>query len=362
MKRMGAIKDICCLGVGLIFFANTFAQSVQVKLSSDSTRLRLGEQTTISLEATHSPSQQVILPGLMDTLNGLEVVRYLGLDTVTVGTNMITQILNLRVTSFDSGLYKVGPLPVVVNQQDTVYSNELVVYYNSIQVDPQGEIRPIKGPANAPISLADILPWVLGLFLIIGIITAIITYYKKKKKEPEPEVAPVKVYVPPHIIAFRKIEELEEKKLWQKGEVKSYYVDLTDIVREYIEKQFNILALESTTDEILDSLGHKQIDFKQKRILQELLQTSDLVKFAKSKPNASKNMNAVELAKSFVNLTKQEEALSDEKNNAIEDDQAIDNKDKQASSSSHAEFSEFTPASNMSHSDKHDNGQNGTKA
>ena len=86
------------------------------------------------------------------------------------------------------------------------------------------------------------------------------------------------------------LETLEKKELWQKGEVKAYYSELTDIARNYIEEAIEIPAMESTTSELIQGLRaasvKKKMTLSQEIIenLERVLKQADLVKFAKSKP------------------------------------------------------------------------------
>ncbi|PIE99005.1 MAG: hypothetical protein CR961_01375, partial [Polaribacter sp.] len=96
--------------------------------------------------------------------------------------------------------------------------------------------------------------------------------------------------IPPYELAIQELKALDEKLLWQNNKIKEYYSELTDILRTYIEDEFGVPALESTSDEIVKKLSRlhrkKQIIAPNETLnrLSKLLQTSDLVKFAKMKP------------------------------------------------------------------------------
>lgn len=98
--------------------------------------------------------------------------------------------------------------------------------------------------------------------------------------------------LPPYDEAIYKLNELDEKLLWQNNKVKEYYSELTEIVRGYIERELKVPALEKTTDEIIETLKDfneaETISTSKETIdkLKALLQEADLVKFAKSKPLA----------------------------------------------------------------------------
>jgi hypothetical protein len=87
--------------------------------------------------------------------------------------------------------------------------------------------------------------------------------------------------------------------------IKQYYTKLTDIVRKYLEHRFNILAMESTSDEIFDSIKDiKIIESQAQGYLENLLRLADFVKFAKAQPLPDENENSWNNAYNFVLDTK----------------------------------------------------------
>ena len=112
------------------------------------------------------------------------------------------------------------------------------------------------------------------------------------RKRKETEDAPTYRTLPPFEEAILRLNELDEKLLWQNNKIKEYYSELTEIVRGYIERELKVPALENTTDEVLamikDFKNADSIETSKETIkkLKDLLQEADLVKFAKSKPLA----------------------------------------------------------------------------
>jgi len=98
--------------------------------------------------------------------------------------------------------------------------------------------------------------------------------------------------------------QLEAEKLWQKGEIKLYHSKLTEIIREYIEYRFHVLALESTTEEILERFKEGQINDELFDKLRTMLELADLVKFARQRPLPDEHTKSMELAHEFVRATR----------------------------------------------------------
>ena len=89
------------------------------------------------------------------------------------------------------------------------------------------------------------------------------------------------------------------------GEIKEYHAELSETIRRYIEERFNFIALELTTHEIIEILKTKVMK-KESLKIKDILERADLAKFAKSKPVDDENIDSMNIAKNFIQLTKQE--------------------------------------------------------
>jgi len=187
----------------------------------------------------------------------------------------------------------------------------------SPDIDPDQDIKAIKPPIHAPVTFAEIAPWLGGGLLLVLIVILVIYILKKRKKEEPIFKIRSKPALPPHREAIEKLEKLRLKKLWQSGKLKSYHTELTDIIRYYIERRFSILALEMTTDEIMDKLKLQNInDLAYKKLFNTLV-LADLVKFAKEQPLPIENDTSLNNCTDFVNETKPvpQPVMADEKKN-----------------------------------------------
>ena len=108
----------------------------------------------------------------------------------------------------------------------------------------------------------------------------------------------------PHELALMELEKLRVKKLWQAGKMKDYHTELTDILRKYIEDRFHLMAMESTSSEILDDLEKKTgISKECREMLSRILILADLVKFAKYIPLPEDHEQSMEYSVDFINKT-----------------------------------------------------------
>ncbi len=269
--------------LGLSFFLFfTFTMYAQVKVEIDTTKIRIGEQIEYKIVLGMDSIKEVAFPKLrLDSLQRLEVVESFDIDSVK--NQLFRRYL---LTSFDSGRYLLPKQAVLINNK-TFFTDSVYIDVLNVEVDTlKQKLYPIKPIEKEPYVLEDFLKylwWLLALLLIIGIIL----YFKYRKK---PEVVEIIDDIPPFEKAKQRLKELDSKNLIQQNRVKLYYVELTDIVRTFIEKELNIPALESTTEELMETISDfntsSKLNIPKETLikLKKLLQEADLVKFAKSHP------------------------------------------------------------------------------
>ncbi len=179
------------------------------------------------------------------------------------------------------------------------YTNSLLLTIAGVTIDPQGEIKDIKPPMSAPWLFEDFLPYLIAL-VIIAALSGGYYYYWRKMKQKKDFLADVKVIIPPHREALTALRVLEEKKLWQQGLVKEYYSEVTEIIRRFFERRWNIIALEMTTDEILIQIKHVPEALMVWKEMESFFLTADLVKFAKYQPSPAEHENEMHIAYEIV--------------------------------------------------------------
>jgi hypothetical protein len=110
---------------------------------------------------------------------------------------------------------------------------------------------------------------------------------------------------PPHERALQALQALLSRHLPEQGDVEPYFVELSEILRRYVEDRFGLRAPEQTTEEFLADLqqtaaGRRAIDGAQRDVLREFLGRADLVKFARDEPDVITCVEAADAARTFV--------------------------------------------------------------
>ncbi|MCB1124529.1 MAG: hypothetical protein KJT03_23450, partial [Verrucomicrobiae bacterium] len=303
------------------------AAQPNVSAALDSNRILIGDQVRLNIYVEHSKQESILGVDYseLEKIENIEILATAPWDTLSSGEQFVLQ-QRLTLTAFDSGYYRIPPLPVQYIKADgqaaAVMTNDLALAVDRVFMPGDSlELAPIKPIIEEPLKFSDFIPY-LGIGLgVIALAALVYFFFWRRRQEGEKPAVPA-VIRPAHEVALEKLSDLKSRKLWQQGEVKAYHSELTYILREYIERRYDAPALESTTSEIMRSLQLKAIDEDLYNRLRSLLQLADLVKFAKAEPAPDRHDQAMIEAVYFVEQTKwipiQEEEQEEEKTEPAE--------------------------------------------
>ncbi len=297
-------KIILLFSITLLSLNVSYSQ-VRVFAELDSTQMLIGDRVQVHLTIQHPASVNVrnVDLGKLEKDEHIEIFNNGRLDTLQSDNQFLLK-QDITFTILDSGTFIVPPIAVNFDQNGTnttKLTNDLLMNVFTPSIDSLA-LAPIRPIITESINFWDVLPWILGVLLLLGIIGGIV-YWANKQKGIVAPPPPIRK-VPAHEIAYAKLNALKAKELWQKGEIKAYQSELTYIIREYLEGRYKIQALESTTAEIQQQLVPLDFDQNLKGDLTNMLQVADMVKFAKAEPGADFHAKVLEQADTFVERTK----------------------------------------------------------
>jgi hypothetical protein len=268
----------------LLLSASVFGQQKRVETSIDTLKNKIGAEFKLTLKTSVDTLSKVVFPKLKNA-GALEVIRSYPIDTIR-NNDRYELVKKYGLTQFDSGRYTIPSIKIFINNKPYL-TDSISVEVANVEVDTlKQKMYDIKAVIPVKSGLGNWWKYLLILALIIGI--GAFVYWLIKKRQQKKIAA--EVYKTPIEKATSLLNSLEKKELWQKGEIKSYYSELTDIARNYIEEAIEIPAMESTTSELIEGLRaasvRKKMTVSQETIqnLERVLKQADLVKFAKSKP------------------------------------------------------------------------------
>ena len=272
--------SMCCSFISLLGYG-------QISSSIDSTAIKIGAELLYKIEVKTDSSTLVVFSE-EQTFQPLEMINSYAVDTNKKdGYYQFTKTYGL--TLFDSGVYTIPRQKINLGGK-LFYTDSLEVQVNPVLVDTTKQklfdIKPLTEVEKSPSGF-----WGgFALFMLIFLSISGLLYWFVWRKKPLSEAEKIAA-LKPYERAKLALEKLDEEQYFQNEEIKTYYSDLTLILRQYLDEKVYEQSLESTTDELVLRLKTlkeaNQITLSPETIrnIETILKRADLVKFAKSKPD-----------------------------------------------------------------------------
>ncbi len=292
------MKGIITLFLSLITAGFLSAQELTLSSSIDTNRIMIGEPIKLSLKAEVPAQTQFLWPLLPDTLEGIELLQAGDLDTALEGDMwLISQ--SLSVTSFDSGYFAIPPLQIRAGDK-IAQSNAHAIAVSFPELDPEQDYQDIRAPLPARFNW-----WVIILLAVIILALAagiyfLLKYMRRRKAEDQ---LTAEERLSPYELATLQLSELKEAGLWQKGKLKQYYSELSDVLRIYLQREMGVNAMESTPEEVAQKVQALAVPDTLKTKVSELMHLSALVKYARQNPPSEWHERGWDIVKDFVEQT-----------------------------------------------------------
>ena len=282
---------------------------VRVSLAADSYELTVGDLVTISLIVSHPENYAVVVPRLEREWGPFEVQAQTSVQTVSLADGIRTVAKQFRVTLFAPGTFETPDLPVAVRGPDgtgaRVSPAPLQLTVNSVLSSPDEELKDLRPPADLSTPLWE-RPVVLVLIAVAALVTAVGTaflFIRRSRRAHEP-VATLPDLRTPWEVATQELDRIARLDLPGRGGMKEHYTLVAAALRTYLGATFLRNADEMSAEEIAASIGQSALDTGNAKLVVELLQEADLVKFANHEPTAVRAGEALGQVRNFVDATR----------------------------------------------------------
>ena len=99
---------------------------------------------------------------------------------------------------------------------------------------------------------------------------------------------------------IKAVEALDKSELWNKNQMKEHFVELSYILRSYLSSRYTISLLDKTTEQTRIILTKQGLNNETVDTIARILSQSDMVKFAKSKPDMISILRQSTLVKQII--------------------------------------------------------------
>ena len=266
--------------------------------------MTLGDEIRLLVQVDRPRKFTVTVPSDQLRLDPFEVKR-LEVSPFVEGKNRVRETFVITLTVFELGDLQVPPVMVrykgETGKEGYLLGPPVAVKVVSVgkKASDKDDIRPIRGPVS--LSLRAIRIFILSLLAALLSVLLAVKIILRIRHQRQMDL---ESRLPPHERAMLELERLQKKGLAQAERVKEHYSELADILRRYLQRQFQIEALEQTSFEITRSLKEKAFAGEAVSKASELLEQSDLVKFAKFVPPRRRADELAAKLAEFVDQTK----------------------------------------------------------
>lgn len=287
----------------------TLAPAQQATVTIEPDTFSTGEPATLILRLSFSniDPAQLGWASFGDTLAPeIEVLERSRIDTVqSIGGYDITLQQRIKITCWDSGFKALPPFFFLVNG-DTLSTGFSYLECRAPGVNLSEPIRDIRDIYEDALTWRD---WLrkYGLWLGVALAAAVTLVWwlrRFRKVSAAPKTIPPQSAEDPDVRALRALRQLEAGATGQPGESKAYYAAVSDILRQYLQEQFQLPAPEETTPGIAVLLAGSRVDENQAGALLFILRQADMVKFARYKPDEYAQRDVMARAIRFVESTR----------------------------------------------------------
>ena len=280
----------------------------------------IGDRFRYTIEVEKDLVQTVIFPNF-EAAQGQQfaLIEEPQVDTLERDGRRLKIRKSYLMAAFQEGWHHIRPQVMYADKNiiDTIYAPDtLALLVTTFQIDSTShglfDIKPQKTLRFKLGEITGYIAWsVVGIILLLALLYAvkrIMAHYGKSFGTIFKPAPPL----PPHEEAFAALERLRVLNLCAEGKHKLYYSTLTDILRTYIVRRFDVGAMEMTSDEIIEAMRGVELPQKQSIDLTMILREADLVKFAKAMPASEESEAAMRAAWEFVDATKPVEEIPQE--------------------------------------------------
>lgn len=305
------MKPVCWLCGMLCFFSGLWAQNVSTHVEPDSGYI--GDVFTITYSITLPDQARILSPRFEEVIPDFRILTQSS-DT-RFDEAQYTRIFTVQVAAFDTG-YQVIPA-VEFKIQDTTEKSFKTLCSDSIRIKILSTLQKVQSPPEVyeplPVPIFTTRQKVILLILLILLILSIIgILYRHRTRilEGRKSEAPIN----PFDEAKQSFLALEKKSYLEKGEWKAFYMELTAILKRYIERSFYLHIIDLPTADLVPVLK-KEIAHIWTDKMTDLIRYSDLVKFARLESSVEQGLKDLKQAREWcekVEMTGNSSKLSGE--------------------------------------------------
>ena len=287
---------------------------ISVESHVDRATITIGDRILYTLTVKTDPQVKLEPLALGSNLGTFEVKDYKIYDPVKDKEGKVINKSEYVITTFTTGEYVIPPIAILYTdpkgEKKEIGSEPLFILVKSVGAteSDKEDVRGLKPPIEIKGGYWTYL-LILPALVLLGAFGFL--YYRQKSKGVGLPQVPEELKKPAWEVALLELENLKNSDFLERKEIKKYYIILSDIIRKYLERRYQITALDRTTPEVKSEMRSVKVDKEIIDSVYDFLFSCDLVKFAKYVPLKEEIEKDWNQAYTLVTITKAEEVKAE---------------------------------------------------
>ena len=283
------------------------ADAPTVAVRTDKTEAHVGDAVAFSITSVGPRTMPVVLPANVELGQFSELSRTL--EEKDLGDGKMRREFNLRIAAYEPGTFEIPSVELTYFGQDgsvrSVHTQAIPFTITSLLAnEPEPKLK--ENAESLPVRQRDYLLIYIAAGVAAAAMGAVIALLVRRRLRARKPAAPVVPKRPAHEVAMEKLDRLGGL-LATGGDLRVFYFDLSEAIREYLGGRFGFESLEMTTEELVAAMDRVPLESSRGVVSSEIegwLSSCDLVKFAKVFPSAEQARGALETAIRLVAATR----------------------------------------------------------
>jgi hypothetical protein len=288
------------------------ADAPTVTVRTDKTQAHVGDAITFTITSIGPRTMPVVLPVNLELSPFSELSR--NLEEKDLGDGKMSRQFNLSVAAYEPGSFEIPSVELTYFSHDgnvrSLHTQALPLVITSLLAN-EAEPKLKDNADSLPVVQRDYLAvYIAGGLLAAGLGAVIALVLRRRLRGRKPAAPPIPRR-PAHEVAMEKLDRLGSR-LAEGGDLRPFYFELSEAIREYLGGRFGFDSLEMTTEELMVAMRHVPLTSTRGVLGSEIegwLSGCDLVKFAKVSPSPEQARGALETAILMVEATRPRPAL-----------------------------------------------------
>ncbi len=262
---------------------------IEIETTVDKAEVYIGDLVNYTITVIYDSTIELLPPPLGANLGAFDVKDYQTDISTKLPDGRIKSESRFVLSTFTTGDYVVPPVPMAFELPDgsrkIVLSETVPIKVQSLllNTDDLVDIRSLKPQYEFQRDWTKYYIWG-SIFFIILMALGFLIWRKMRRAKDSGQID----LRPAWEIAFEKLAKLEQKGLVGEARYKEYYIELTEILRNYLGRMFASNIPDMTTDEFFSNFEIMGLPEDIRGDLKKFFNHADLIKFAKFLPDAER--------------------------------------------------------------------------